>query len=91
MVGRWRDPTSKAGLLAGAGGCGRRRRIGGRTVQDGLDEAGHLEGLPLVHDEDGFEPLGESGVALDRVGVRCTLQKLDLKILKGKNNTQNEH
>jgi hypothetical protein len=81
MVGRWRDPTSKAGLLAGAGGGGR-RRIGGRTVQDGLDEAGHLEGLPLVHDEDGFEPLGESGVALDGVGVRRTLQKLDLKIKK---------
>jgi hypothetical protein len=78
MVGRWRDPTSKAGLLAGAGGSG--RRIGGRTVKDGLDEAGHLEGLPLVHDEDGFEPLGESGVALDGVGVRRTLQKLDLQI-----------
>jgi hypothetical protein len=80
MICRWCDPTSKAGLLAGAGGGGRRRRIGGRTVQDGLDEAGHLEGLPLVHNEDGFEPLGEPGVALDSVGVRRTLQKLDLKI-----------
>ena len=73
MVSGGCDPAPEAWLLAGAG-----RRVGGGPA-DGLYLAGHLKGLPLVHDEDGLEPLGEPGVSLDGVGVGSTLQELDLQ------------
>jgi hypothetical protein len=75
VVGGGCDPAPESGLLAGAAG---RRRGVSRTVGDRLDLAGQLEGLPLVHDKDGLEPLGESGIPLDGVGVGGPLQQLDL-------------
>ena len=71
VVAERRDPPPEAGLFGGAAG-------GGGGVE-GLNLAGELERFPLVHDEDGLEPLGEAGVTVDRVGVGGPLQQLYLK------------
>ena len=69
-----RDPPSETGLFA----AGPAAAVGGAGEIERFDLAAQLEGLELVHDEDGLEPLGEPRVPVDAVGVRSPLQQLYL-------------
>ena len=68
------DATPEAGLLAARPAAA----VGGARQVQRLDLAAQLEGLALVHDEDGLEPFAEARVPVDVVRVGGALQQLDL-------------